>query len=199
MTKAIQASHTVVGTGTGQEIGHEGASLRNPLLVPGPGLEGTNVRHVLVVVRRVTAGLDRAGNTLAVGPKVAVTVGLLDRRHGRGAVGQGGLGQTVGDVGAIDEAGAAGHAGGGGGRDAVEGVVLLAAVGAGLEEGGARLLVREIGLPRVGEQGKDGGDAAGRARLTRRDHDAQVHEVVVELAAIAAGTGLDDVDIFAAH
>jgi len=50
-------------------------------------------------------------------------------------------------------------------------------------------------LARVREAGDDGGDARRRRYFARVDHDQQLHQVVVDLAAAR----LDDVDVLAAH
>lgn len=166
----------MIAASAGQKVGHKGTRLRNPLLVTGLGLETVDNREVLIVM----------GSILLLG--AAVCQGVLDH--------------LVGDVGAIDEAGSLGHAGAGGGRDTVESVLLLAvlAVGGGrLVQRSAGLVVGQVGLPRVGEQGKDGGDPARRTSLAGRDHDAEVHEVVIEPAAVATEASLDNVDILSTH
>lgn len=48
-------------------------------------------------------------------------------------------------------------------------------------------------LPRVRVAGDDCSDALGRRGLARIDHDAQLHQVVIDLAT----AGLEDVDILA--
>ena len=50
-------------------------------------------------------------------------------------------------------------------------------------------------LPGVGEAGDDSGDAGRRGDLARINHDQQLHQVVVDLAAAA----LHNVDVLAAH
>lgn len=50
-------------------------------------------------------------------------------------------------------------------------------------------------LPGVGEAGDDGGDAGRGGNLAGVDHDQQLHQVVVDLAAAA----LHDVDVLASH
>lgn len=50
-------------------------------------------------------------------------------------------------------------------------------------------------LPGVGEAGDDGGDARWRGDLAGVNHDEQLHQVVVDLAAAA----LHDVHVLAAH
>jgi len=50
-------------------------------------------------------------------------------------------------------------------------------------------------LPGVGEAGDDGGDAGRGGDLAGVDHDQQLHEVVVDLAAAA----LHDVHVLSAH
>ena len=60
---------------------------------------------------------------------------------------------------------------------------------------GSGLVIRHIRLTRIWEQRENSGDPLGRPGLTRGDHDAQVDEVVVDLAAPA----LYDVDILPAN
>ena len=50
-------------------------------------------------------------------------------------------------------------------------------------------------LPGVGEAGNDSGDTRRRGDLAGVDHDQQLHQVVVDLAAAA----LHDVHVLAAH
>ena len=50
-------------------------------------------------------------------------------------------------------------------------------------------------LARVREEGHDGGDALRARDLARVDHDAQLHERRVDLAA----AGVDDVHVVLAH
>ena len=50
-------------------------------------------------------------------------------------------------------------------------------------------------MTRVGEAGDDGADPLGGGDLAGVDHDEQLHEVVVDLAA----AGLDDVDVLPPH
>ena len=132
----------MVAAGTGQKVGHKGARLRNPLLVAGLGLETVDNGEVLVVM----------GSILLLG--ATVRQGVLD--------------DLVGDVGAVGETGSLGHAGTGGGRDTVKSVLLLAVLAVGgrrLVQGSTSLVVGQVGLPRVGEQGKDGSDSARRTVL----------------------------------
>ena len=162
----------MIAASAGQKIGHKGTRLRNPLLVTGLGLETVDNGEVLVVV----------GGILLLG--ATVRQGVLDH--------------LVGDVGAVGETGSLGHAGTGGRRHTVESVLLLAVLAVGgrrLVQRSAGLVVGQVGLPRVGEQGKNGGDSARRTSLAGRDHDAKVHEVIVEPAAIATKASLDNVDI----
>lgn len=56
-------------------------------------------------------------------------------------------------------------------------------------DGGARLVL--LVLASIGEARNDGSDAAGRGSLAGIDHDQELHEVVVDLAA----SGLDNEDI----
>lgn len=166
----------MIAAGAGQKVGHKGTRLRNPLLVTGLGLETVDDGEILVVM----------GSILLL--RATIRQGVLDH--------------LVGDVGAVGKARSLGHAGTGGGRDTVESVLILSilAVGGGrLVQRSAGLVVGQIGLPRVGEQGKDSGDSASRTSLAGRDHDAEVHEMVIEPAAIATEASLDDVDILSAH
>ncbi len=55
----------------------------------------------------------------------------------------------------------------------------------------ANLVVWKVWLSRVWEQRQDSGNTLRRASLARRDHDAEVDKVVVDLAAAR----LDDIDI----
>lgn len=103
-------------------------------------------------------------------------------------------------------------------RDALEGIFLGHFDGR-LRQGSADLVVRQVGLARVREDGKDGGNSLRRAGLTGRDHylqpqsaspttkefklqarvfltDAQLHKVIIHRSA---SPRLDDVDIFAPH
>lgn len=163
--RAVQI-RTMISTSAGKEVGYQRPRLGNPLLVARLCLEGAEVRHVLIVVRRVTANdaRHRACHTLTVCSKirlsVGVPVGLLDGRHGAIAIGQCLFSQAARNVGGTDEPGTAGDTGGWGSRDALKGVVLLAALGTSLEERCTGFLVREVGLPRVGEEGQDGRDPA---------------------------------------
>lgn len=166
----------MIAAGAGQKVGHKGARLRNPLLVTGLGLETVDNGEILVVM----------GSILLL--RATIRQGVLDH--------------LVGNVGAVGKARSLGHAGTGGGRDTVESVLVLSilAVGGGrLVQRSAGLVVGQVGLPRVGEQGKDSGDSASRTSLAGRDHDAEVHEMVIEPAAIATEASLDNVDILSAH
>jgi hypothetical protein len=77
----------------------------------------------------------------------------------------------------------------------------------GLGEGGARLVVGDVGLARVGEEGQDGRDALRRSRAARRDGDEEsgrrsgtlynttmrmgvLHQVVVDCATRRVSHGL---------
>lgn len=48
-------------------------------------------------------------------------------------------------------------------------------------------------MPRVGEERNDGSDTLSRAGLAGGNHDAEVNEMIVDMA----GSGLDDVNILA--
>jgi hypothetical protein len=75
------------------------------------------------------------------------------------------------------EASALGLAGAGRLGARLEAVGALARAGAGdLCERGARLVVGNVGLARVGEEGQDDGDALGRGRLAGRDGDEESAE-----------------------
>ena len=216
----------MVGAGACEEVGHQGSRLGNPLLIARLGLKGIYRGEVLVVVlgeggllrRRDGAGVAVAiagavDPVRAIGHMCAVGATSICAIRGkvvlpiRGPVTDGRLGsvrgprmsQSAGEIGGIGKADAPGDAGGWCRRYAVKCVVLLAVVGARLEQGRTGFLVGEIGLSRVGEEGQDGCDTAGRPRLAGGYHDAQIHEVVVELGAVAAEARLDDVDILAAH
>ena len=54
-------------------------------------------------------------------------------------------------------------------------------------DGGSRLVL--FILARVGEIGKDGGDAASRSSFASIDHDQEFHETIVD---IARGSGLQN-------
>lgn len=58
----------------------------------------------------------------------------------------------------------------------------------------ADLVVGNVGLSRVREQGQDCRDSSGASGLASAQSDEQLHEVVIDLAA----AGLDDVDILVA-
>ena len=136
----------------------------------------------------------------SIGAKEAVAVcpGFGGRADARVSIGQGRLQQAFGDVHATRQGSTSGAAWQRRGGHALKRVVFLGNVGRGLVEGSARLVVGEVRLPRVGEEGYDGGDAACGPSLAGGYHDAELDEVVVELTAVASETGLDDVDIFPA-
>ena len=216
----------MVGAGACEEVGHQGSRLGNPLLIARLGLKGIYRGEVLVVVlgeggllrRRDGAGVAVAiagavDPVRAIGHMCAVGATSICAIRGkvvlpiRGPVTDGRLGsvrgprmsQSAGEIGGIGKADAPGDAGGWCRRYAVKCVVLLAVVGARLEQGRTGFLVGQIGLSRVGEKGQDGRDAAGGACLAGGDHDAQIHEVVVELGTVPTEASLYDVDILSAH
>lgn len=185
----------MVGPGARQKVGDEGAGEGNPLLVPGLGVEAGDAALVPVVVRG-EAALGAVGGAAGVGPPGREVVAV--------ALAHGALGEPLGQVGGtVGEPVALGASGARRRRDALEGVVFGlrlparvagAAVLLAARERCAGLVVWEVGLAGVREERDDGGDAFGGARLAGRDHDAELHEVVVD----APGTGLDDVDILPA-
>lgn len=136
-------------------------------------------------------GIRTAGGCEVV-MAVAISVAVGCNAIG-GFIGEGGLCELLGEVvNAIGQAGGPGNTGTGCSWDALERVVFFRRARR-LSKRSAGLVVRPVGLPGVGEEGHDGGDALGRASLAGGDHDAEINEVVIDIA----GAGLDDVDILA--
>jgi hypothetical protein len=196
----------VIGASAGKKIGDKSTSLCDPLLVTSLGLE---VRRSLVKSshRLVTVGAS-IGQGRCEGVVVKV-LGLLrgDRLHGGTARHLDGTAAartvTVGvDLHVhqllVQVVGTTLHSSAfcltrhGSCGSAVEGVVAIAVhLSRSLGERSASLVVRNVALSRVREEGEDGGDALGRGGFACRDGDEQLHQVVIDLAA----AGLDDEDV----
>lgn len=198
----IKDMRTMISTSTVQEVRDQRASLRNPLLIARLRLECADVREVLIIVRRVgPSPCDGAWGGGAVGSirrEIAIAV-LFDGGLDTVPVGQGGLEQFARDISAIGETGSLWNTGGWRSGDTVEGIVLLSALRPSLEQRRTGLVVWEIWLSRVGKQGQDSRDPTRRTCLAGRDHDAQIHEMIIEPAAVAPEARLNDVHILASN
>ena len=131
---------------------------------------------------------------------VAVAVGGGRRADGAisaSAISEGGFAEGLGEVGRVAETSRLGAVGARRGGHTLECVVLLLDArhrkGRALGQGSADLVVGQIGLARVGEEGHHSGDPSRRPGLAGGDHDAEVDKVIVD----GASAGLDDVDILA--
>ncbi len=138
------------------------------------------------------------GVTTAGGAQTRSSVGPLRREVtlSIGLFSNGALRQLLGKaINAVEKTSAAGTTRARGSGHTFEGVVLLVNIIGRLRQRRARLVVGEIRLSGVREERDNGSDTLGRANLASRDHDAELHEMVVD----AAGAGLDDVDILSTN
>jgi hypothetical protein len=179
----------VISAGAGQQVGHEGTGLSDPLLVAGSWLEsgdlGRDVRRGLVA--SVGEGLEGvhcvvAGQTIA--PLLDGTAGaVLDLSSGK----------TLLEVlHVVHQAEAFGFPGARSGRSALKCVAIgrFSSYG-GLHKRSTGLVVWDITLARVGEERKDSGDSACRGGLAGGNRDQKLEQVIVHFST----AGLNDVDI----
>jgi hypothetical protein len=186
----------MVCAGACEEVCDERAGLGNPLPVADLGLEGGGLCDWFhsAVCAVGTVKVDRGAGVARLGAADAIE--LDGARGGRGRVGallelhaaQLGL-QRCGSA-VCSEAGTLGHAGAGRLGTRLEAVGALARAGAGdLCERGARLVVGNVGLARVGEEGQDSGDALGRGSLAGRDCDEESAKSQALAARMSATRG----------
>jgi hypothetical protein len=170
----------MVCAGACEEVCNERAGLGNPLPVADLRLKGGGLCDGFhgAVCAIGTVKVDRGARVARLGAADAISldgargcVGTLLELHAT----QLGL-QRCGSA-ICSEASALGQAGAGRLGARLEAVGALARAGAGdLCERGARLVVGNVGLARVGEEGQDDGDALGRGRLAGRDGDEESAE-----------------------
>lgn len=195
--------NNVVGSGAGEEIRNQCAGLSNPLLVSGRGLENWPRGAKL----RVGGGsLGAVGGWAAAcevfrgvdpaewgGRRSVLFLAILVRNLLLAALSTFNLqlaelaGKSIVREGGVD-------ARGGGSRARLKGVGIRADTG-GFGEGSADLVVGNIRLARVGEEGHHGRNLLCGSRLAGRDGNEQLNEVVVDVA----GATLDDKDILSTH
>lgn len=174
-------SDDVVGAGAGEETGHKGTGLGDPLTVTEAGLVGVIVGVAVSTregwgtgcstvfgVREAQWSWDLGGSSIAAWVVGIAALGDSVELSFK-TVGQLGGGELCGVVSS------------GGGGSTLESIWLVSN-GWGFRQGGANLVVWNVWLTRIWEERHDCCHLLCRCSLAGRDGDEEFHDVVVDLA-----------------